>query len=116
VTAEVLALYARARWLLFRRGLKGALVRLRAPTARTAGDLDVHDLAAAATRALRLLPTDARDLVPSLVLSGLLARRGIDSTFAIGIDPGPDLSAHAWVEHAGAPLLAAGELHRFMEL
>ena len=54
---------------------------------------------------LRLLPTDSRCLVRSLVLTRLLARRDIPSTLIIGVTAAPEFKAHAWVEHAGRPLL-----------
>lgn len=66
-------------------------------------------LGRAVSRTLRLLPTDSRCLVRSLVLTGLLARRGLSSTLVIGVRPEPEFAAHAWVEHAGEPLLQTGE-------
>jgi hypothetical protein len=44
----------------------------------------------------------------SLVLTALLSRRGIASTLVIGVRPGGEFGAHAWVEHEGAPLLPSG--------
>ena len=41
----------------------------------------------------------------SLVLTRLLARRGVDSQLAIAVRPGESFAAHAWVEHDGEPLL-----------
>jgi hypothetical protein len=41
----------------------------------------------------------------SLVLTRLLARRGVPSTLIIGVSAAPEFAAHAWVEHAGRPLL-----------
>lgn len=69
-------------------------------------------------RTLALLPTDTRCLVRSLVLTGLLARRGISSKIVIGVAPGAKFRAHAWVEHAGYPVLpsGAGEYERLLEL
>jgi hypothetical protein len=116
VTAEILALYARVRWLLFRRGLKGALAGLRKPPRRTRPAASAGELADSTARVLRFLPAGRGRIVPSLVLSGLLARRGLESKVVVGVDPGPELAAQAWVEHGGVPLLGAGELHRFMEL
>lgn len=66
-------------------------------------------LGRAVSRTLRLLPTDSRCLMRSLVLTGLLARRGMSSTLIIGVRPEPEFTAHAWVEHAGEPLLPPGE-------
>ena len=62
-------------------------------------------LARAMTRTLRVLPTDPRCLVQSLVLTSLLSARGITSTLVIGVQSEPAFAAHAWVEHAGRPLL-----------
>jgi hypothetical protein len=55
-------------------------------------------LARATRRTLRLLPGDTRCLSQSLVLSTLLARRGVASRLVIGVAPGKDFGAHAWVE------------------
>jgi hypothetical protein len=41
----------------------------------------------------------------SLVLVGLLARRGVSSSLVISARPGADFQAHAWVELHGRPLL-----------
>jgi hypothetical protein len=41
----------------------------------------------------------------SLVLTGLLARRGIESKLIVAVRPGSDFAAHAWVELDGRPLL-----------
>jgi hypothetical protein len=43
----------------------------------------------------------------ALVLSALLARRGIGSELVIGVRPGPSFAAHAWVELEGR-ILPAG--------
>jgi hypothetical protein len=39
------------------------------------------------------------------VLTRLLARRGIHASVVIGVRPGDEFGAHAWVEHDGTPLL-----------
>jgi hypothetical protein len=46
--------------------------------------------------------------VRSLVLTRLLARRGIASTLVIGTRTTPEFLAHAWVELQGTPLLDPG--------
>jgi hypothetical protein len=56
-------------------------------------------------RILRVLPTDSRCLIRSLVTVRVLQRRGIESRLAIGVRPGPPFEAHAWVEHEGRPVL-----------
>jgi len=65
-------------------------------------------LSRAVTRTLALLPGDTRCLMQALVLTGLLARRGIPAKLVIGARTTPRFFAHAWVEHAGQPVLAAG--------
>jgi hypothetical protein len=56
-------------------------------------------------KTLGVLPTDKRCLIRSLVVLRLLARRSIAATLVIGVRPGPDFLAHAWVEHDGLPVL-----------
>jgi hypothetical protein len=72
----------------------------------------------AVVRTLRLLPTDSRCLMRSLVLTRLLARRGIAGTLVIGVRTGERFEAHAWVEHSGTPLLDPGDatFRRLVEL
>jgi hypothetical protein len=41
----------------------------------------------------------------SLVLTRLLASRGVDSTLVIGVAVDPEFAAHAWVETEDIPLL-----------
>ena len=65
---------------------------------------------------LRLLPSDSRCLVRSLVVLRLLARRSLDGRLVIGVRPGRDFLAHAWVEYEGRPILPPGEFERLMEL
>ena len=79
-----------------------------------------HDVARRLGRAvgktLRLLPTDSRCLIRSLVLTRLLTRRAIPNTLVIGVRKAPHFQAHAWVEHDGRPILPAGEYTRLTEL
>jgi hypothetical protein len=84
-----------------------------AAVARTAARL-----AGATERVLRLIPADTRCLNQSLVLSALLARRGIDSRVVIGVSSSHEsFGAHAWVEVDGRPLLARAHEHaRLVEL
>ena len=58
---------------------------------------------------LRLAPGDTRCLTRSLVLTQLLARRGIPAKLVIGARAKPSFTAHAWVEHAGHPVLPASD-------
>jgi Transglutaminase-like superfamily len=119
---EILAAYARVRWLLWRCDLVTTLKRLRGegPGSRAArhDDLGGQRLGNAVGRTLRVLPTDSRCLMRSLVLSSLLARRQIDSSLVIGVRSDPSFAAHAWVEQDGEALLPDGEEHylRLVEL
>ena len=106
---EVLREYVRVRRELRRATLPEALERLRAPDSGTASPEDITRLARAVRRTLRLVPTDTRCLSQSLVLTALLARRGVRSTLVIGVSPGESFGAHAWIEHQGVPLLPAHE-------
>lgn len=118
LSAEVLVTYGRVRWWLWRHEFPDVVARLRrsgpAEVAGPSGDADLDHvsglrLGRAATRTLRLLPTDSRCLVRSLVLTGMLARRGLSSSLVIGVCTEPEFAAHAWVEHAGEPLLPPGD-------
>jgi hypothetical protein len=60
-------------------------------------------------RLLPRLPGDSRCLTQSLVLTAMLARRGIGSSVVIAVSPAPEFKAHAWVEHGGVPLLPPGD-------
>jgi hypothetical protein len=57
-------------------------------------------------------------LSQSLVLTRLLAARGLESRLVIGVVPGERFAAHAWVEHEGAPLLppGTGEFQELVQL
>jgi Transglutaminase-like superfamily len=79
------------------------LVRARDPL------VEARHLGSAVTRTLALLPGDTRCLVRSLVLTRLLARRGIPATLVIATRTTPSFAAHAWVEHAGRPVLPPGD-------
>jgi Transglutaminase-like superfamily len=111
LAAEILATYARVRWLLPRRELPRAVAQLR-ERGRRRHELPHEPSTArysdAVVRVLRLLPADSRCLVRALVLLAVLARRGVRTELVIGVSPGPSFAAHAWVEHRGLPLLPAG--------
>jgi Transglutaminase-like superfamily len=120
---EVIATYLRVAW--WRRGgdiRAAAAAAHTAPGAAWEGSGDPYAesvrLGFAVTRVLRLMPGDRRCLSRSLVLTAMLARRGIESSIVIGVRPGPGFGAHAWVEHGGRPLLAAGprEYRRLVQL
>jgi len=123
LVAEVLTAYIRVRWLLWRNDLSATVRALREPgpsDQSVDGDLETlrqgARLARATTRTLALLPTDSRCLMQSLVLVGLLARRGIASVLVVAVKSTPDFQAHAWVEHADRPLLPTGDYRRLVEL
>jgi hypothetical protein len=111
LVAEILLAYARTRWWLRRRELQGALLELRSPRTRLPapdpadGTRTGRRLGRAVVRTLTLLPTDSRCLMRSLVLTNLLARRGIESSLVLGVHPGESFAAHAWLEHDSVPLL-----------
>jgi Transglutaminase-like superfamily len=122
---EVLGVYLRVRWMLVRLRPVPAVSVLR-------HGLDGHvmpepvrarvrlglSLGRAVARVLRLLPTDSRCLVQSLVLTRMLARRGVYAKLVIGVRPAPSFGAHAWVEVNGEPVLPTGEstYRRLVEL
>lgn len=116
LAAEILASYAKVRWLLMRHRLPCVVERLRQKSDAASLDGGESEIvngggwryALAVIKTLRLLPTDSRCLVRSLVLLSILARRGVTTTLVIGVLSEPDFAAHAWVEHRGAPLLKPG--------
>ena len=118
LASEILWSYAVVRRLLRGRPLPDTIAALRAPRARRAPrDADRialgRHLAWATVRTIEPLPLDSRCLVRSLVLTRLLARRSLASTFVLSAAPGPRFEAHAWVELDGAPLLQpAGADHQ----
>jgi hypothetical protein len=64
------------------------------------------------------MPGDTRCLMQALVLTRMLARRGIPARLVIGARTVPGFFAHAWVEHDGQPVLAIGDglFDRLVEL
>jgi hypothetical protein len=114
LAAEILAAYIHARRALRRAPIATVVTSLRseslhsiAPTADTLEE--ARRLGHAVIRTLVLVPGDTRCLARSLVLTRLLARRGISAKLVIGTRPAPDFLAHAWVEHAGNPVLLPGD-------
>jgi hypothetical protein len=108
---EIAASYAVARWRLRRDGLRPALTALRAgaPPRAVSGEREAVEvgrrLGRAVGRTLRVLPADSRCLMTSLVLTRVLARRGIESELVISVRPGERFAAHAWLERDGVALL-----------
>jgi hypothetical protein len=117
LAAEVVGAYLLARGALRSAPIAVAVARLRSsPTSpASAGGTtettlaEAHRLGRAVARTLRLVPGDTRCLVSSLVLTRLLARRGIPAKLVIGARTAPDFLAHAWVEYGGDPVLPPGD-------
>ncbi len=121
LSGEVLVTYCQVRWWMRGQRIEDVVAKLREghrrgpspapddlsddPVAQRLGALR---LGRAVSRTVRLLPTDSRCLVRSLVLTRLLGRRGVPSSLVIGVMSEPQFAAHAWVEHAGAPVLPPG--------
>jgi hypothetical protein len=119
LAGEILLAYFRARRSVRRLDLQSAVRTLRSAGSSPKGDtIGPARLGRAVARTLRLLPTDSRCLMQSLVLSALLARRGIPSQLVIGVTSGTEFGAHAWVESGGIPLLPSREhlYERLVEL
>jgi len=118
LAAEILVAYGRARVELRRGDLRETVEALRRTSTTAPPDVAPRRLAQAAARTLRFLPFDTRCLMSALVVTRLLARRGVPSVFVLGVSPGPGFAAHAWVECDGRPILAAGDssFGRLLEL
>jgi hypothetical protein len=114
---EIIVACAQARRALRRAPIADVVVDLRShsqvvasPVCAETGMLEeARRLGRAVARLLALVPGDTRCLVRSLVMTRLLARRGIPAKLVIGARSAPDFLAHAWVEHAGDPVLDPGD-------
>jgi hypothetical protein len=114
LAAEIVTAYARARLALRRAPIAAVVAGLRteycSPSSPTPQSLDeARRLGWTVSRTLAFVPGDTRCLVQSLVLTHLLARRGIPAKLVIGARSGPEFLAHAWVEHSGEPVLTPGD-------
>jgi hypothetical protein len=114
LAAEIVAAYLRARRRLRREPIERVVAHLRAdgpaPTRQPAEALpEAARLGRAVVRTLAFLPGDTRCLRRSLVLTRLLARRGIPGRLVIGARTRPAFLAHAWVELDGVPVLATDD-------
>jgi len=118
LAGEIVAAYLRTRRALGREPIAEVLASLRAQpphaphiSAELTEDslAEARHLGSAVARTLALVPGDTRCLARSLVLTRLLARRGIPAKLVIGTRTAPDFLAHAWVEHAGHPVLSPGD-------
>jgi Transglutaminase-like superfamily len=115
LAGEIVAAYLRARRSLRCAPIAAAVADLRSE--ETSPDLSVcastlaqaRRLGRAVTRTLAFMPGDTRCLARSLVLTRLLARRGIPAKLVIGARAEPDFLAHAWVECDGEPVLTPGD-------
>jgi Transglutaminase-like superfamily len=115
LAAEVVVAYVRAHRELRRAPIEPAIAALRTDAAFPP-PADGPDVLAEArrlgwivARTLRLVPGDTRCLARSLVLTRLLARRGIAAKLVIAAKADPDFLAHAWVECDGHPVLSPGD-------
>lgn len=111
---EILAAYVQARRALRRAPIASVVsgLRAQAPMAASSSEDSLAEalrLGRAVTRLLVRIPGDTRCLARSLVLTRLLARRGIQAKLVIGARPEPEFLAHAWVEHDGDPVLDPGD-------
>ena len=111
---EILAGYARVTLALRRAPLPAVLAAVREapPPGVRAPEMALGEagrLGRAVARGLRIAPGDTRCLVRSLVLTRLLARRGLDTRVVIGARASPRFLAHAWVEYHGVPVLDPGD-------
>jgi hypothetical protein len=119
---EILAAYAQARRALRRDPIATVVARLRSrsPSVSLPATDSLYEalrLGRAVARLLRYVPGDTRCLARSLVLTRLLARRGIQAKLVIGAQAEPEFQAHAWVEHDGNPVLdPREEFGRLVEL
>ncbi len=124
LAGEIVATYVQARRELRSRPIEAAIASLRAdpslppPADAAEGLQEARRLGWVVARTLRLLPGDTRCLTRSLVLTRLLAQRGIPAKLVIGARPAPDFLAHAWVECAGEAVLSTGDgsFSRLVEL
>jgi len=110
---EIAAVYVRVRlWTLSEGDIRRVLAKARAAPDAAPAARDpalARRLGRAVHRVLVFPPRRSRCLLQSLVLTRLLARRGIASAFVIGVAPGAEFLGHAWVESDGVPLLPTRE-------
>lgn len=110
LTGEIIVAYIRVRHRLRRLEFPKAVASIRGETATA--QTGHHEtmllgvrLGIVIERVFRIIPGDTRCLTRSLVLLGMLSRRGIAASVVLGVRTTPEFGAHAWVEHAGQPLL-----------
>jgi hypothetical protein len=109
LAAEVLATYARVRWLMSRHDIVYVVTVLRAGIDARIESSTARRLATRLDRpvgrTLAVLPADSRCLIRSLVVLRMMARRGARCELALGARSGTQFQAHAWIEHDGEPVL-----------
>ena len=113
---EIVAAFLQARRELRRAPIESVVAALRSEEASqpmlTAGPHSLQEarrLGWTVARTLKLMPGDTRCLARSLVLTRLLAKRGIPAKLVIGAQVDPEFFAHAWVECDGEPVLSPGD-------
>jgi hypothetical protein len=124
IATEIVATYCAARWWLLRLSFPESVAAARDVVPTTSVALSDDELRStgvrlgnAVRRTLRVLPVDSRCLVTALVLTRMLARRGIDCSFILGVRAQPRFAAHAWVERGGVALLPTSpDFHRLAEI
>jgi Transglutaminase-like superfamily len=114
LAVEILAAYAQARRALRKAPIASvvAVLRSQTPSAEFPDSRSLEEarrLGRAVSRLLSHVPGDTRCLARSLVLTRLLARRGIEAKLVIGARAKPEFLAHAWVEYEGDPVLDPGD-------
>ena len=113
LAAEIVAAFVQARRELRRAPIAEVVATLRSESPKPAAtDHTLEEawrLGNAVARTLTFVPGDTRCLARSLVLTRLLARRGIAAKLVIGARPAPEFLAHAWVEYDGDPVLDPGD-------
>jgi hypothetical protein len=114
LVGEIVVSYVQARRALRTKPIAAAVTELRAGsfgiTTPAADSLVLAQrLGWIVTRTLVFVPGDTRCLTQSLVLSRLLARRGVTAKLIIGTRTRPGFLAHAWVEHDGVAVLSPGD-------
>lgn len=109
VALEIVATYTEVRWRMVRGEVGRVVATLRGDAVDRHDPYDAYRiglrLGQPVRRTLDPLPWDSRCLMRSLVLLRMLARRGVVCRLVIGVRPGEKFEAHAWIEHAGHPLL-----------
>jgi hypothetical protein len=99
---EIAATLALTRWRLRRRGLEGAVDRVRRDRPRGATS-DAAEQVARFRTARRLVPLDPNCLTDSLALASVLSRRAVDWKLVFGVKLDP-FAAHCWLQNDEAVL------------